>query len=122
MTASPPRAAPPLARPVAPESTPMTSLSAAQFADLQGLVRLFGSWVRSRRRRRLLFLALAAPGFLAVFATPLHQNLAVLAAGFLLFAAACAFRARTEPLFARAEAAALWPPNLPPDRSETPHV
>jgi hypothetical protein len=42
--------------------------------------------------------------------------------GFLLFAAACAFRARTEPLFARAEAAALWPPNLPPDRSETPHV
>ncbi len=122
MTASPPRTAPPLGSPIAPPVEPMTTLSAAQFADLQALVRLFGSWVRSRRSRRLLFLALAAPGFLAVFATPLHQNLAVLAAGFLMFAAACAFRARTEPLFARAEAAALWPPNLPPDRPETPHV
>ena len=126
MTASPTRAAPPLvspiARPVEPPVEPMTTLSAAEFADLQALVRLFGSWVRSRRRRRLLFLALAAPGFLAVFATPLHQNLAVLAMGFLLFAAACAFRARTEPLFARAEAAALWPPNLLVHRPETPHV
>ena len=122
MTASPPRAAPPLASPIAPSVAPMTSLSAAEFADLRALVRLFGSWVRSRRRRRLLFLALAAPGFFAVFATPLHQNLAVLTTGFLMFAAACAFRARTEPLFARAEAAALWPPNLPPHRPETPHV
>ena len=122
MTASPPRAAPPLASPIAPPVEPMTTLSAAQFADLQTLVRLFGSWVRSRRSRRLLFLALAAPGFLAVFATPLHQNLAVLAAGFLMFAAACAFRARTEPLFVRAEAAALWPTNLLVHRPETPHV
>ncbi len=122
MTVSPPRAAPPLASPITPPVAPMTMLSAAEFADLQALVRLFGSWVRSRRRRRRLFLALAAPGFLAVFATPLHQNLAVLAIGFLLFGAACAFRARTEPLFVRAEAAALWPPHLPPDRPETPHV
>lgn len=105
-------ASPPLAAPV--------SLSAAEFANLQVLARLFGSWARSRRRRRLLFLALAAPGFFAVFATPLHRSLAVLAVGFLLFAAACAFRARTEPLFARAEAAALWPPD-PPHRPETSH-
>jgi hypothetical protein len=102
--------------------TPLPSLSAAEFADLQTLVRLFGSRVRNRRRRRLLFLTLAAPGFLAVFATPLHRNLAVLAVGLLMFAAACVFRARTEPLFARAEAAALWPTTLPPHPPETPHA
>ena len=105
---------PPLAAPV--------SLSVAEFADLQRLAGLLGSSALSRRRRRLLFLALAAPGFFAVFSTPLHQNLAVLATGLLMFGAACAFRARTEPLFARAEAAALWPPDFPPQRPETPHV
>ena len=109
MNASPPRAE-------------AVSLSAAEFAALQVLARLFGSWAPSCRRRRLLFLALAAPGFFAVFATPLHQNPALLGAGLLLFAAACGFRARTEPLFARAEAAALWPPDLPLVRPETPHA
>jgi hypothetical protein len=107
---------------VAPPHALPASLSAAEFADLQTLARLFGYWGRRRRRRRLLFLALAAPGFFTVFATPLHRNLAVLASGASLFAAACIFRARTEPLFARAEAAALWPPDLPHDRLETPHV
>jgi len=62
------------------------------------------------RRRRFLFLGLAAPGFLAVFAAPVHQNLAVLIAGFGLLGAACLFRSRTERVFIRAEAAALWPP------------
>jgi hypothetical protein len=68
------------------------------------------AWTATARRRRLLFLGLAAPGFLGVFATPIHQNLAVLVAGFGLFGAACIFRARTERVFVRAEAAALWPP------------
>jgi hypothetical protein len=58
----------------------------------------------------LLFLGLAAPGFLAVFATPLHQNLGALLAGLGLFTGAWVFRRRTEPVFARAEAAGLWPP------------
>ncbi|HVY34459.1 MAG TPA: hypothetical protein VG960_08555 [Caulobacteraceae bacterium] len=80
-----------------------------EFADLQRWARRLGYWGARPRRRRLLFLALAAPGFAAVFATPLHRNLFVLVLGALLFAAACAFRARTEPLFTRAEAAALWP-------------
>ena len=91
-------------------------LSPAEFASLQRLVKLLGYWGERPRRRRWLFLGLAAPGFFAVFATPLHQNLFVLVAGGLLFAAACAFRARTEPLFVRAEAAALWPP-LKPEES-----
>jgi hypothetical protein len=88
-------------------------LSADEFAALQRLVKLLGYWGERPRRRRWLFLGLAAPGFFAVFATPLHQNLAVLVAGLLMFAAACVFRARTEPLFIRAEAAALWPPPPP---------
>lgn len=89
-------------------------LSAAAFAQLRWLTaRLPGAWTASGRQRRLLFLGLAAPGFLCVFATPLHQNLAVLVVGFLLFGAACGFRARTERLFVRAEAAAVWPPLTP---------
>jgi MFS family permease len=89
-------------------------LSAGEFARLRWLTsRLPAAWTAGRRRRRLLFLGLAAPGFLCVFATPLHQNLAVLVMGFVLFGAACAFRARTERLFVRAEAEAVWPP-LPP--------
>jgi hypothetical protein len=79
-------------------------------------------WTSTPRRRRLLFLALAAPGFAAIFATPLHRNLAVLAVGFLLFAAACGFRRRTEPLFARAERAALWPPTPPPPPKDVPNA
>jgi hypothetical protein len=57
-------------------------------------------WLATPRRRRLLFLALAAPGFFTVFATPLHRNLFLALTGFPLFAAAVVFRLRTEPLFA----------------------
>lgn len=96
-------------------------LSATEFADLRWLTaRLPAAWTASPRRRRLLFLGLAAPGFLSVFATPLHQNLAMLLAGFLLFGAACGFRARTERLFIRAEATAVWPP-LPSPLSREDH-
>ncbi len=70
-------------------------------------------WTATARRRRLLFLALAAPGFAAVFSTPLHQTLLLTVLGFLLFAAAVVFRRRAEPVFERAEAAALWPPSPP---------
>ena len=99
-------------------------LSAGEFARLRWLAaRLPGAWTASRRRRRLMFLGLAAPGFVCVFATPLHQNLAVLLAGFLLFGAACGFRARTECLFVRAEAAAVWPPLSPSlSREDHPHA
>ncbi len=86
-------------------------LPPAELARLGRLAsRLPLTWTRSPRRRRFLFLALAAPGFLAVFSLGLHQNLALLVAGFVLFLAAWVFRRRTEPVFARAEAAALWPP------------
>ena len=86
-------------------------LSPAELRRLGGLT----GWMplactATPRRRRFLFLALAAPGFLAVFGTPLHQNLAVLVTGFGLFGAACVFRRRTERVFIHAEAAALWPP------------
>jgi hypothetical protein len=75
------------------------------------------------RRRRFLFLGFAAPGFAAVFGAPLHQNLAVLAAGFGLFGAACVFRRRTEGVFVRAEAAALWPPvSSNPSKGELHHA
>jgi hypothetical protein len=95
-------------------------LSAGEFARLRWLTaRLPARWTASRRRRRL-FLGLSSPGFVCVFATPLHQNLAVLVAGFLLFSAACVFRARTERLFVRAEAAAVWPPS-PPSMSREIH-
>ena len=99
-------------------------LSAAEFARLRWLTaRLPSAWTTSRRRRRLLFLGLATPGFVAVFATPLHQNLAVLLLGFVLFGAACLFRARTERLFVRAEAAAVWPPLAPSlSRENHPHA
>ena len=73
--------------------------------------RLPQVWVSTRRRRRLLFLALAAPGFFAVFSTSLHRNLLVAFVGFLLFAAAVVFRLRTEPLFEAASGAAA-PANL----------
>ena len=73
--------------------------------------RLPQAWVSTRRRRRLLFLALAAPGFFAVFSTSLHRNLFVALLGFLLFAAAVVFRLRTEPQFEAASGAA-GPANL----------
>jgi len=86
-------------------------LSPAELRQLGGVARSLPlAWTATPRRRRFLFLGLAAPGFLAVFATPLHQDLAALLAGFGLFGAACVFRRRTERVFVRAEAAALWPP------------
>jgi hypothetical protein len=86
-------------------------LSAAEFRRLAGLAsRLPLPWIASPRRRRLLLLGLAAPGFLLVAATPLHRALGLMALGFALFAAAFVFRQRTERVFIRAEAAALWPP------------
>ena len=93
-------------------------LSPADFKRLLRLgQRLPSGWVSSVRRRRLLFLGLAAPGFAAVFATPLHQNLPLLGLGLMLFAGALLFRRRTEPLFARAEQGALRP-SPPPTRSK----
>ena len=75
------------------------------------VARLPQAWVSTRRRRRLLFLALAAPGFFAVFSTSLHRNLLAALVGFLLFAAAVVFRFRTEPLF-EAASGATAPANL----------
>jgi hypothetical protein len=90
-------------------------LTQAEFQRLAQLSRLPLTWTASVKRRRVLYLGLSAPGFACVFATPLHQNLAVLVVGFVLFGAACLFRARTERVFVRAEAAALWPP-IPPSK------
>lgn len=76
-------------------------------------------WSRTRRRRRLLFLALCAPGFVAIFATPLHHNFFLLVFGIVLFAAAALFRALTEPLFERADVAGplITPPSPPPSEN-----
>ena len=96
----------------APASVPADrpALTAAQFAALSLLTaRLPARWIATRRRRRLFFLALAAPGFLAVFGTPLHRQFLLMIAGFFLFGAAIVFRVLTEPLFQRADAAELWP-------------
>ena len=93
-------------------------LTPAQFAALSRLsARLPARWIATRRRRRFLFLALAAPGFFAVFATPLHHQFLLMLAGFVLFAAAVIFRQRTEPLFERADAAG---PLAPPRPSPSP--
>lgn len=90
-------------------------LSAIEFARFALICRwLPAACTSSARRRRLLLLAMTAPGFAALVTTPLHQNLAVLAAGAVLFAAALAFRRLTEGAFVRAEAAALWPPSPTP--------
>jgi len=60
------------------------------------------AWTSTRRRRRLLFLALAAPGFIAVFTTTLHRNLFIAAAGMAMFAAAVFFRRQTEAILDQA--------------------
>jgi hypothetical protein len=101
------------AAPVDPqgEAADPPPLTASQLAVVSALARrLPPSWICTPRRRRFLFLGLAAPGFFAVFGTPLHHQLLVMAVGFLLFGAAVLFRVRTEPLFVRADAAELWPP------------
>ncbi len=96
---------------------PAPGASAFPLGDLKRLQRMSawlpGRWTAAPRRRRILFLALAAPGFVAVFTTPLHHRLAVLLLGLGLFAAAWLFRGLTEPLFIRAERAALWPAPRP---------
>jgi len=80
--------------------------------------RLPQAWVSTRRRRRLLFLALAAPGFFAVFSTSLHRNLFVALVGFVLFGAAVVFRLRSEPLFEAASGAAA--PSNPDSTNPSP--
>ena len=74
-----------------------------------------------------MLLALGRPRLLGGrSATPAHQNLFVLVAGLLAFAAALVFRRLTEPVFVRAKAAALWPPaadlHQPRFRKDPPHA
>jgi hypothetical protein len=99
-------------------------LTEREFALLSTLTgRLPARWIGTRRNRRLLFLALAAPGFFAVFGTIYHHSFFVMLAGFVLFGAAVLFRKRTEPIFERAEAADLWPsPDLASAPEDTPHA
>ena len=101
-----------LAEPQALEDRPLDRpLDEREFRRLAALAaRLPLPWTASPKRRRLLLLALAAPGFFLVATTPWHQVFALLVLGFVLFAAAIAFRRRTEPVFVHAEAAAVWPP------------
>jgi hypothetical protein len=100
---------PAAAVPIHPSLTlaPLTRRQSRVLTELRA--HLPAQWLASRRRRRLFFLALAAPGFLAVFATPLHGQFLIMASGFVLFGAAVLFRVLTEPLFARAAAAAPSP-------------
>ena len=105
---------------LAPARPPM---SPSAFARLAWLKRhLPGAWTASRRRRRILFLALAAPGFLAVFGTTYHHNFFVMLAGFALFGAAVAFRAVSEPLFVQAVDDDLFPASHPSHQKETPNA
>lgn len=90
-------------------------LPATEFARFAVVCRwLPATWTSSARRRRLLLLAIAAPGFAALVSSPLHRNLAVLAVGAALFIGALGFRRLTGGAFVRAEAAALWPPSPTP--------
>lgn len=66
-----------------------------------------------------MFLVLAAPGFLAVFGTTYHHNFFVMLAGFVLFGAAVAFRALTEPLFLQAAADTYLPTPLPAQHKDS---
>jgi hypothetical protein len=100
-------------------------LTPAQFAVLSKLsAHLPARWVATRRRRRFLFLALAAPGFFTVFATPLHRQFFLMIVGLLLFGAATLFRVLSESLFLRADAAELWPfpPSTTPASKESRHA
>lgn len=108
--------------------TPVEAESPLAGRELDRLGRLVTmlpvTWIASRRRRRLLFLALSAPGFFAFFGTNYHRNFFAMFAGLVLFLGAVVFRLRTEPLFVRAEAADLLPRPLPrPDtRKENRHA
>jgi hypothetical protein len=55
-------------------------------------------WRSTARRRRFLFLAFCAPGFAAIAALPLHNNLWALLSGTLVIAVACLLRSLSEPL------------------------
>ena len=119
----------PAAAPISLDPPPLAedppALTPAEFAALSRLTaRLPARWIATRRRRRFLFLALAAPGFFAVFGTPFHHQLWLMVLGFLLFGAAVLVRVRTEPLFVRADAADLWPsPSRPtPASKESRHA
>ena len=108
-----------------PAAQDSPALTQAEFAALSQLAaRLPARWIATPRRRRFLFLALAAPGFFAVFGTAFHRQLWLMVVGLLLFGAAVLFRIRTEPLFVRADAADLWPsPSRPtPASKESRHA
>lgn len=99
------------------------ALTANDRSRLSRLSRLPAAWTGSVRSRRLLVVGLSAPGFLATFATPFHQNSGLLLAGLAAFAAALIFRVRTESLFLRAAKAGAWPPaTLDPRLRETSHA
>ena len=97
---------------------PLSARGAARLAWLHR--RLPAPWIANRRRRRILFLVLAAPGFLAVFGTTYHHNFFVMLGGFVLFGAAVAFRAVSEPLFVRAADEDRFRAPLPSDQKDTP--
>ena len=96
---------------------PLSARGAARLAWLHR--RLPAPWIANRRRRRILFLVLAAPGFLAVFGTTYHHNFFAMLAGFVLFGAAVAFRALTEPLFVQAAADTFRPTPLPSHQKDS---
>lgn len=102
-------------------ATPRAAMSPRDFARLAWLDRhLPAAWTSTRRRRRILFLALAAPGFLAVFGTTYHHNFFVMLVGFALFGAAVAFRAVSEPLFLKATDDHLFPAPHPSNQKDSP--
>ncbi len=70
-----------------------------QFAAFRLGLRFPEAWRSTPRRRRFLFLGLSAPGFLAVAALPLHQNLWALLSGLAGMGLAYGFRRLSEPLF-----------------------
>lgn len=96
-------------------------MSPRGFARLAWFSRhLPAAWISTRRRRRILFLALAAPGFLAVFGTTYHHNFFAMLAGFVLFGAAVVFRAVSEPLFVQAAGDNLFPAPHPSKHKDSP--
>lgn len=70
-----------------------------QLATWRIALRLPAAWRRTPRRRRFLFLAFCAPGFIAVAALPLHHNLWVLLVGMAGMGLSTGFRTLSEPMF-----------------------